>query len=342
MSGRRTEELGRRARNRARPVVGWLLAIGSLLWIFHDVHPRAFRGDMLAIRWLWVAPAILLDILSYVCQGIRWRMILRPVARVTPVRAIQAIYAGLFTNEIFPMRLGEIVRTLLVARWGKASAGSVFPSIAIERLFDAFWLTLTIGFTAIFMPMPAGLVRAADLLGIVVVAGTIVLATSIVRAGRPDSAGRNRRGIAGVVSRFGSDLGRMGRTRSFYGALMVSALVLLFQAVAFWMVMRAYRLDLSLWIGIVALLIVHLGTALPNAPGNVGTYQFFCVVALSFFGVDKARAAGFSIAVFVILTAPLWAIGSLALARSGLSLRGARAEAEMGIDALRRRKSREE
>jgi uncharacterized membrane protein YbhN (UPF0104 family) len=134
----------------------------------------------------------------------------------------------------------------------------------------------------------------------------------------------------------------MGRTRSFYGALMVSALVLLFQAIAFWMVMRAYRLDLSLWIGIAALLIVHLGTALPNAPGNVGTYQFFCVVALSFFGVDKARAAGFSIAVFVILTAPLWAIGSLALARSGLSLRGARAEAEMGIDALRRRKSREE
>ncbi len=93
---------------------------------------------------------------------------------------------------------------------------------------------------------------------------------------------------------------------------------------------------------LLVLLIVHLGTSIPNAPGNVGTYQFFCVVALSFFGIDKARAAGFSIAAFVILTAPFWAIGSLALARSGLSLRGARAEAEEWLDALRRRKPREE
>jgi hypothetical protein len=57
----------------------------------------------------------------------------------------------------------------------------------------------------------------------------------------------------------------------------------------------------------------------------VGTYQFFTVLGLSLFGVDKTTAAGFSVAVFIILTAPLWIIGFAALTRTGLTLNDIRA-----------------
>jgi hypothetical protein len=52
----------------------------------------------------------------------------------------------------------------------------------------------------------------------------------------------------------------------------------------------------------------------------VGTYQFFTVVGLTLLGVDKTLATGFSVVVFLLLTIPLWAIGFLALSRSGTSL----------------------
>jgi len=106
---------------------------------------------------------------------------------------------------------------------------------------------------------------------------------------------------------------------------------MLLEALAFWFVMRAYGLGLSFWAGLVVFLIVHLGTALPNAPANVGTYQFFTVVGLTLFGVDKTVAGGFSIAVFVILTVPLWAIGLLALSRTGMTLHSLRAEIDRAI-----------
>ena len=61
----------------------------------------------------------------------------------------------------------------------------------------------------------------------------------------------------------------------------------------------------------------HSQTALPP---NVGTYQFFTVVGLRLFGVDKTLATGFSIVVFVLLTLPLWVIGYFALSRSGMTL----------------------
>ena len=82
----------------------------------------------------------------------------------------------------------------------------------------------------------------------------------------------------------------------------------------------AYHFQLSLWQGVAVALIVRLGTMVPGAPSNLGTYQFFTVVGLALFGVDKVLAAGFSFVVFVVLTAPLWVIGLLAFGHSGLSL----------------------
>jgi uncharacterized membrane protein YbhN (UPF0104 family) len=84
--------------------------------------------------------------------------------------------------------------------------------------------------------------------------------------------------------------------------------------------MQSYGIHLSILSGAAIFLIVHLGTALPNAPANVGTYQFFCVLGLAFFGVDKTTAGGFSVVVFILLTIPLWAIGAVAFGQSGLSL----------------------
>jgi hypothetical protein len=58
----------------------------------------------------------------------------------------------------------------------------------------------------------------------------------------------------------------------------------------------------------------------------VGTYQFFCVVGLTLFGVEKTLATGFSLIVFAVLTVPLWVIGLLALGLSGQTLSEIREE----------------
>jgi hypothetical protein len=53
----------------------------------------------------------------------------------------------------------------------------------------------------------------------------------------------------------------------------------------------------------------------------VGSYQFFCVLGLTIFEVEKTRATGFSIFAFLALTIPLAFLGFAALLRSGMSLR---------------------
>ena len=84
--------------------------------------------------------------------------------------------------------------------------------------------------------------------------------------------------------------------------------------------MRAYGLHVSVAAGLAVFLIMHVGTMVPAAPANVGTYQFFTVLGLTLFGVDKTTAVGLSLVAFGILNIPLLVIGFWAFASSGLTL----------------------
>jgi uncharacterized protein (TIRG00374 family) len=290
--------------------------------------------QMVRIKWGWIGPAILCDLMSYACEGVRWHLLLRPLGRITPLRTTQAIYAGLFINEILPLRMGELVRTYLVSRWLQLKFTAVVPSVIIERLFDGLWLAIGIGLTTILVKLPADLLEAADIFGIIVLIMT-VLFILILALGRkltlaPASQDSGKRNLLHrfriMLGKFINGIKMIGLTPGFYAALAVSAWVLIFQILALWLMMHAYGLKLSLWIGAAVLIIEHLGNVIPNAPSNVGTYQFFIVLALSVFGIDKTTATGFSVVVFILLSLPFWLLGMLAVSRTGMKLKDIRSE----------------
>lgn len=130
-------------------------------------------SSITAINWWWVAGAVIFDILSYVSQGMRWSLLLHPIGRASTFRATQAIYAGLFVNEILPMRLGEVLRIYLMSRWIPVRFATVVPSILVERFFDAIWLALALGITVFAVPLPKYLVDSEKVLGLAALAATI-------------------------------------------------------------------------------------------------------------------------------------------------------------------------
>jgi uncharacterized protein (TIRG00374 family) len=294
------------------------------------------------LRWGPVALAVVVDVLSYVTQGLRWRLLLRPVGHVSWLEATQAIYAGLFASEVLPMRPGELLRAYAVGRRLGTGVSAVLPSIMVERLFDGVWLVAGLGLTALLVPLPPDGVRAANVLGVLILLATALFVLVVADAPRGRSSGpppvRNRNGAArsAIVEwldrlRWGASA--IGVGRATWLAFGLSLVLLAGQSLAFWLVVRAYGLNVNVWDAAATLLIVHLGTAVPNAPANVGTYQFFCVVGLMLFGVARPAAAGFSMVVFVILTAPLWVLGSAALARTGVSLAALRRSRRLPVPA---------
>lgn len=320
--------MNKRALDTLMPVAGYILAAACLAWVFHDIRPGRLFSDFSRIRWGLVALGIVCDVLSYVCQGVRWHLLLRPLGRVSVLRTTQATYAGLFINEVLPMRVGEPARAFLVSRWIPAPFVRIIPSMALERLFEGVWLAAGIGLTAILVPLPGNLVRSADVLGVAVLVLTAAFVLFVFRTPKTPRAGPDgavsRRGWIGrarsALRGLGDGFREIGLTRNTYLAFGISLGLFVFQALSFWLILIGYGIGLSFWVGAAVFLIIHFGTALPNAPANVGSYQFFCVLGLTLFGVDKTVATGFSVVVFVLLTLPLLLLGALALGRSGTTL----------------------
>lgn len=339
-----------------RTLLSYALGFVCLVWVFHNYDSGDLLRRVAAMNPYWVVAAIICDVLSYLCQGLRWRLLLRPFASISVLRATQAIYAGLFVNEMLPMKLGELVRAFLVSRWMSVKLGSVAASILVERLCDGLWLALGIALTISLVPLPRHLVEAGDVfwVGILVVLFLFALLACNGRRSSPnistdldrdiDAAsgahitdsgeahasftlwGKLSNTVVTLVRRLSLELHVIGWTRGMLLAFVLSLVMLLLQGASFWLVMLAYGLREPFAVGIAVFLIVHLGTALPSAPANIGTYQFFTVLGLTLFGADKTSAAGFSIVVFAVLSAPLWAIGFWSFGRSGLTLIGIRTE----------------
>jgi glycosyltransferase 2 family protein len=310
---------------------GYGVAVAGLAWVLHDIDLHLLLQYMVLLKWQWVLAAVLLDWFGYFCQGLRWELLLRPLGKLSPLRTTQAVYAGLFTNEVLPMRVGEVARAYLVSRWLARPVSAILPSMAIERLFDAVWFALAMGTTTILVQLPSDLAIGADVLGAIAIVGAVLFVYLVLKeeaqAQRPVPPPVSWRAWLRERPReFHRGIRDIGLGRPVALSFLVSLALLLAQGAAFWAVVEANGIAISIWAGAAVFLIVHLGTALPNAPANIGSYQFFCVLGLTLFGVEKTRAAGLAFVAFLVLTIPLWLLGAVAWARSGISVADLRSQ----------------
>lgn len=307
-------------------ILGYGLAIACLAWVLHDFHIASAWHDVANVDWRWVLIGMGFDILSYVMQAIRWKFLLKPFGKVRIGRAIRAVFSGLFANLIFPLRPGELLRSYLLSDTEDLGFGYVLGSVGVERLMDLVIATAALGVVSLLVDLPRDFRRVADILGVI----TLVLVSVVVvlifyleaklgwqflhpGAKLKQSPGRIMGALTGLHA--------MGTAPSFYPALLFSLLMPLCQVFGMWAMMKSYGLDLSFLVAVVVLVVINLGVSLPNAPANIGSYQFFCVLGLSVFEIEKTKATGFSIFAFLALNLPFAFLGFVALLRSGMSLR---------------------
>lgn len=303
--------------------IGYGLATICLFWVFHDFHIVQELKNLANVSWQWVLIGMGCDVLSYIMQALRWKFLLAPFGKVRVQRSIRAVFAGLFANLVFPLRPGEVLRSYLLANSEEIGIGRVLGSVGVERFVDLVIATAALAMVSLYINLPRPDQRIADTLAYVTLfllflVGLLILYIEIKLSKHSPVDGKKAH-LPGKFMAVLTDLHAIGTSPSFYAAVLTSLAIPFCQVLGLWAVMRAYGLPLSLLASVVVLLIINLGVSLPNAPANVGSYQFFCVLGLTIFNVEKTRATGFSIFAFLALTIPLALLGFVALLRSGMS-----------------------
>jgi hypothetical protein len=313
------------------PALGYGISVACLVWVYWGFDWKTELPKLAAADWRWVTLSVVADLAVYVCQGWRWSLLLQPVAPARFLKAVQAVYIGLFANEVLPFRSGELIRSYVMARWTHVPFSVSLSSAVIERLFDGIWLVLGFYSVTFFVDLPGYLVNASQVLTGILAGVATLMAIVMFRKHHAHAAVSQSR-WSEMLWHVVEGLHAMGNSLWFVAAAAVSLLYLAIQVIPIYALMKGYGLDLSVAAAGVVLVILRLGTILPQAPGNIGAFQFFTVVGLALFGVEKATATGFATLMFVVVTAPLWLGGLVAVAITGMRIRDLQSEAQKYIE----------
>src|SRR5262245_14269653 len=314
--------------------LGYSLSVVCLVWVLHDYPVSKILQALEALDWRWVSLGVVADLATYVAHAWRWNMLLRPVARLSLWRTTQAIYIGLFANEVLPLRTGEVIRIYLLSHWNHLRVSVGFASAGIERLIDGFWMILSFVITASFVPgISRKLVLLVQIFGVLIPLGAIALLWLARRDYRPGGESGENKWTA-TLRHIAAGLRLMGKPRTLLATAMISLLYLVLQFVTVWALIKAYHFDFSFWVASGLITLVRFAVVIPNAPGNLGVFQAACVAALQLFGAAEQDAKGFAFVMWFALTLPLLIGGAVATALTGLKLGELRDQAKQGASTI--------
>jgi len=305
-------------RRKALLVVVNAISLASLYWTLRDAHLGELRDDVATLNWWWIAVALVTGPAIYLWQAFRWQTLLYPVERVSFWETARAIFIGMFANEILPFRVGELLRCYLISSRTALPLSVSITSALLERVFDGIWLCSSLVVMLMILPVPRALVRSGEVLGAVVFAAALLLSFALFRRHHTRAmftgAGWQRH-----VRVLIDDLEIIGHSRYLLFSFLQSLPFLLLQIIPTFAAFRAYGFDLSLMAAFALAVILRLGAAVPQAPGNLGLFQLLARESLQrMFGIVPAEAARFSLVFWGLTTVPLLVAGLISLTVAGL------------------------
>jgi uncharacterized protein (TIRG00374 family) len=282
-------------------------------------------------NYLWVVLMLPVTVWSLLIRAQRWRVFLQGVG-VPPLRPlVSATNIGFLSNMVLPLRIGEVVRPVLLSRRASLPLSGVLASVLLERIFDMFTILFLFGVSASLVTVSDQVRRWGWMLSglAAVVAAVIVLI-------------RLQERLALRIARRVSDLfpARIGEQAYSFALGFVRALEMLDSPTAYlrafawslylWMVIAivyalgiwAFHLDVETLRGaLVVTTLVAIAVSVPSAPGFIGSFQLGCVLGLRIFGVPESPALAYSIVVHLTQFVGCIAAGLYSMWTESISLR---------------------
>jgi hypothetical protein len=236
-----------------------------------------------------------------------------------------------------------LIRCFLLTRWTRIPISVTLASALIERIFDGLTLIVAMFLSLHYLrgfPLTRGQSRglgivtdSAIFVAVLIGISAALLAVAMYFREQTISRLLDTR-MFSWAHVFIEDLHRIGHSRYLYLSFLVSIPHLLMQVVPIYAVMLAYQLDESSWRGAAALMIMlRLGSAAPQAPGNVGIFQALSTLGLTLFGVQQDMARRFTLILWAVVTLPLVVVGFVDLVFTGAKLGDVHREAQAEIRA---------
>lgn len=323
MSGTASKVGGRRSTLVIR-LVGLVVSIAALSVVLHSVDLGACATVVSHADPVPLAACLVVIAAQVVLRSVRWRLLLpapRHGGSLRVMRILPPLLVGYLGNAVLPARLGEPIRAYLVARREDLDAAEAFGSVVLERVVDTATLAVVAFVAAVAVHAPSWIIQATGLAALIGggVTGALVVIgpMPLVRVARRIVArlpmAVRVEPLLDRLDDFARGIDGPSRSSAIVFAAAISAACWMLDATTFWLVARSIGAPVSPAAALLIGAVTVLGTALPSAPGYVGTFDLAASTTAQALGVASAPALALAVLAHAITVLPTAGGGAISL-----------------------------
>ncbi len=328
-------------------IIGLVISVIFFALAVLDIDPAQVWTAFTRANYLALIPALLVYFIGVWVRAVRWRILLRPIlpekSRSGLLRIFEVVVIGYMGNNVFPARIGELVRAYVLSLRENVRKTATLATILVERIFDG--LTM-IGFAAavvlfVLIVDSKALTTGADhklgtllmslsipiVIGAVVFLGALVVFLAV--ASSPNLMlrlakvafrflpNRLHQRADRLMSSFIDGLASLKSPSNMAAVFGLSIVAWLFEASMYYII-GAWGFDLRgsdglplpFYVYVLATAAVNLGTLIPQAPGYAGVFEAIAKgVLVGAFGVDENASLSYVLVLHATLLIPITLLG---------------------------------
>lgn len=313
----------------------WLGLLVSAAFLY-----MALRGLSLAEVWYhvrtagywWLLPGVAIYFFGVWARTWRWHYMLRPLKSISLMRLFPVVCIGYMGNNIFPARIGELLRAYVLRETEEVAISASLATILVERIFDGVTMLIFVFIGLPLAPSIPGDWRRFVIVFSLLFFGALGFFFFLASSPRRARAGysfvidrvlpeRLRSPVRGFADRFMEGLEFLRSPGDVLMIFVTSLVVWLAETGKYWFVMHAFDFEVSFFVLMLMNGVVNLFTTIPSAPGYVGTFDEPGIEILKAFGVEGAIAAAYTLVLHAALWLPITLLGFYYMWRMSLSWR---------------------
>lgn len=316
--------------------IGMAVSAVFIALLFFRTDPSKMVEALRGANYWWVAPAVLVYVLSVWVRAVRYRYIVRSVRDIPSAALFPILIIGYMANNLLPARAGEIVRAYVLGEQHGVPKMAALGTVAVERLFDG--LTL-LGFLAVTVLLLGGDGVLMDMLVLAVAVFAVALAVFVVALLAPDMTerlvarttrllpARLRDKAYDLAWSFVEGLRSLRHPDAFAWVSSTSVLAWLLEAVVYLLVGQAFGMQIAFGSYVMAVGAGNLAITAPSSQGGIGPFEFFIKQVLVGAAVAESTATAYGFALHAVILVPATVLGLYFLWSMQLSLGGLRRRA---------------
>jgi uncharacterized membrane protein YbhN (UPF0104 family) len=247
-------------------LAAWALATVLLVALARTVDADRMARTLAGVDLCWLVVAICCNLLIQPCGAMQWRAFLPDVNLISPRRMLRFFALTSVANNTTPSLVGHATGVLLLASEPGMTRSMALSVLAVDQIAVGLVKIVVLFSASLLLPLPEWMHRG--LLGLMLAVAALVVGALVLS--------RHRWGI---------HLRVLQHPARFLSGAGFAVCVRIAEGLAIASVQHAFGLEVTFTQVVVVLAATALGTLVPIAPANLGTYEAASYGAYRFLGV---------------------------------------------------------